>query len=127
MYIISYFYTQPDDFMVNKPQKIIDDHEVWRIFLCPLITRSLFGDIMFSLPIYLIFFAYMNEWKYGTARAFLTFFFMNLVIQLVIIALYIPISMVIEDMPETVEWAFFSVLMCEVYRTTMAQKSIQMK
>ena len=46
--------------------------------MCPLVTKTLWGDLLFTMPVYLIFFAYNNERKSGTLQAFLVFFLMNL-------------------------------------------------
>ena len=95
--------------------------------LCPLVTKSLFGDILFAMPVYLIFFAYYKEYRSGTAQCFLNFFLTNLVLQLVVTAIYIPFSLAKTDLPDTLEWAFFTILMIEVYKSMMANPNKQIR
>lgn len=87
--------------------------------LCPLVTKSLFGDVLFTMPVYLIFFAYYKEYRSGTCQCFLNYFFLNLILQLVVTAIYIPVSLAKADLPDTLEWAFFTILMTELYKNMM--------
>ena len=113
--------------MLNIPQQTVYEHQVWRLILCPLVARSLFGDLLFALPVYLIFFAYYKEYRSGTAQCFLSFFLMNLTLQLIVTAIYIPFALAKPDLPATLEWSFFSILMAEVYRSMMLTPNKQIK
>ena len=113
--------------MLNIPQQTVYEHQVWRLILCPLVARSLFRDLLFALPVYLIIFAYYKEYRSGTAQCFLPFFLMNLTLQLIVTAIYIPFALAKPDLPATLEWSFFSILMAEVYRSMMLTPNKQIK
>ena len=119
--------------MINKPQQTVYAHELWRLVLCPLVTKSLLTDILFTMPVYLIFYAYLKERRTGTLQVFLGFFLINLALQLVVTALYIPVQMLYADnklypsLPNHTNAAFFTVLMTEIYRSMMAEGNKQIR
>jgi len=119
LYLISWFTTSVDDFMINKPLGAIFDFQLWRLFTCPYVTASLFGDLLFVLPVYLAIYMYPKEWNYGTLYAFFYFNLVNVAVQLVSSAVTIPIAMFDSDGEDKLEWAFFSLFMVEQYRHMM--------
>ena len=63
----------PNQFIVNDPALTFGELQLWRLFLCPLITTSFFFDILFIMPIYLCFFGYIKEYHSGTLSAYIYF------------------------------------------------------
>ena len=105
--------------MLNIPQQTVYEHQLWRLVLCPLVAKSLFGDLLLAMPVYLIFFAYYKEYRSGTTQCFLSFFLTNLALQLIVTAIFIPVALAKPELPGALEWSFFSILMVEIYRSLM--------
>ena len=136
MYIISYVTSIPHDLMVLAPMETIYEYQLWRLFTSPYVCNSLFFDILFVMPLYLAIFLYHKEFLVGSFHAWLYFTFINMSIQLIAISLYIPIALAFESntdeatepaLPNTLQWAFFSALLVEVFRAALSKPKTTVK
>ena len=73
LYWASWFTVAPNDFIVNDPARTFGEMQLWRLFLCPLLTTSLFFDVLLVMPVFLCFFCYVKEYRTGTLVAYLYF------------------------------------------------------
>ena len=127
-YILSWATDIPHDNMVNEPMKSIYEYQVWRLFAAPYLCEGFWTDILIIMPLYLSIFLYYKEYLVGTFHAWLYFTLVSMSVQLIASAIYIPIALAYEGkegyeefLPLTLDWAFFSSFMVEVFRAALAR------
>ena len=110
------------------------EYQFWRLFTCPYVCNSLFFDVLLIMPLYLAIFLYYKEFLVGSSHAWLYFTMVNICVQLVASSLYIPIALAMQSkekeeqvLPHTLDWAFFSAFMVEVFRAALSKPKTTVK
>ena len=127
LYLISWFSDRPNAVLVNEPMTTIYGFEFWRLLTSSLVCKSLFTDILFTMPVYLSLFLYHKEYLVGTFHALVYFTLVSASIQVIATAVYIPIALAYDGkeeyvglLPQTLDWSFFSVTMVEIFRAALS-------
>jgi len=62
LYLVSWFTSTPNDFIVNDASRTFNDFEIWRLFLSPLLVTSFWFDLAMCMPVWLCFFCFVREY-----------------------------------------------------------------
>ena len=75
LYAISWLnvYSSVEPFITNVPNKTIQNKEIWRLLFAPYETTSFWSSLLFTVPIYTMFYLMPKEKSFGTCYAFLYF------------------------------------------------------